>query len=90
MTPPLSHPDASTPRGDLPAPFTATRYHSLTVAREDLPEALEITAETEDGTIMGLRHTSLPTHGVQFHPESISTEHGHALLRNFLSLAEIV
>lgn len=74
----------------LPDPLTATRYHSLTVARKGLPDALEVTAETDDGVIMGLRHKSFPTHGVQFHPESISTEHGHALLRNFLRLAEIV
>jgi anthranilate synthase component 2 len=71
----------------LPSPFAATRYHSLTVARDDFPEALEITAETDDGVIMGLRHRELPIHGVQFHPESIASEHGHALLRNFLRLA---
>jgi anthranilate synthase/aminodeoxychorismate synthase-like glutamine amidotransferase len=68
----------------LPSPFTGTRYHSLVVAREELPAELAITAETEDGIIMGLRHKSLPIHGVQFHPESIATEHGHALLKNFL------
>jgi anthranilate synthase component 2 len=68
----------------LPTPFEATRYHSLVVAREDLPDTLEITAELEDGTIMGLRHRTLPIEGVQFHPESIASEHGHALLRNFL------
>ena len=71
----------------LPSPFSATRYHSLTVAREGFPEALEITAETEDGVIMGLRHRELPIQGVQFHPESIASEHGHALLENFLRLA---
>ncbi|MEE8189307.1 MAG: aminodeoxychorismate/anthranilate synthase component II [Kiloniellales bacterium] len=71
----------------LPSPFSATRYHSLTVACEGFPEALEITAETEDGVIMGLRHRELPIHGVQFHPESIASEHGHALLENFLRLA---
>jgi anthranilate synthase component II len=71
----------------LPSPFTATRYHSLVVERETLPAALEVTAETEDGLIMGLSHRSLPIHGVQFHPESIASEHGHALLRNFLDLA---
>ncbi len=70
----------------LPSPFTATRYHSLMVARQGLPEALEITAEAEDGTIMGLAHRDLPIHGVQFHPESIASEHGHALLRAFLQL----
>ena len=71
----------------LPSPFSATRYHSLTIAREGFPEALEITAETEDSVIMGLRHRELPVHGVQFHPESIASEHGHALLENFLRLA---
>ena len=68
----------------LPSPFDATRYHSLIVERESLPEVLEITAELEDGTIMGLRHRELPIEGVQFHPESIASEHGHALLKNFL------
>jgi anthranilate synthase component II len=71
----------------LPSPFTATRYHSLIVARDSLPDTLEITAQTEDGIIMGLQHKSLPLHGVQFHPESIATEHGHALLANFMRLA---
>ncbi len=73
----------------LPSPFQATRYHSLTVERETLPEALEITAEVADGTIMGLSHRTLPIHGVQFHPESIASEHGHALLQNFLDLARV-
>ncbi len=68
----------------LPSPFEATRYHSLVVERETLPEALEITAELDDGVIMGLRHRDLPIEGVQFHPESIATQHGHAMLRNFL------
>ena len=68
----------------LPSPFTATRYHSLVVERASLPAALEITAESEDGEIMGLRHRSLPVEGVQFHPEAMLTEHGHAMLRNFL------
>jgi len=71
----------------LPSPFTATRYHSLCVDRDSLPEALEITADLEDGTIMGLSHRDLPIHGVQFHPESIATEHGHALLKTFLDMA---
>ena len=69
----------------LPAPFEATRYHSLVVERDSLPEALEVTAELDDGTIMGLSHRTLPIHGVQFHPESIASEHGHALLKNFLN-----
>lgn len=69
----------------LPTPFDATRYHSLVVDRDSLPDALQITAELEDGTIMGLQHRSLPMHGVQFHPESIRSEHGHALLHNFLN-----
>jgi anthranilate synthase component 2 len=70
---------------DLPTPFEATRYHSLVVERYTLPECLEITAELDDGTIMGLQHRELPIHGVQFHPESIASEHGHKLLQNFLS-----
>lgn len=68
----------------LPKQFTVNRYHSLAIERESLPEALEITAWTDDGEIMGIRHQSLPIEGVQFHPESILTEHGHAMLRNFL------
>ena len=69
--------------------FTATRYHSLAVKRETLPEVLEVTAWTEDGEIMGLRHRTRPIHGVQFHPESIATESGHDLLGNFLDLAGV-
>jgi anthranilate synthase component 2 len=69
-------------------PMRATRYHSLIVERESLPDCLEITAETEDGTIMGFAHKTKPIHGVQFHPESIATHHGHALLANFLRLSE--
>jgi anthranilate synthase component 2 len=69
----------------LPSPLSATRYHSLVVDRATLPDCLEITAELEDGTIMGLAHRELPIEGVQFHPESIASEHGHAMLRNFLS-----
>jgi len=72
----------------LPPEFEATRYHSLTVKRETLPDCLEITAET-DGVIMGLQHKKLPLHGVQFHPESIASQHGHALLANFLDVAGI-
>ena len=68
----------------LPNPFTATRYHSLVIARESLPECLEVTAWTDDGEIMAVRHRSVPVEGVQFHPESILTEHGHDLLANFL------
>ncbi len=69
----------------LPQGFTATRYHSLIVEREGLPPCLEVSAETPDGVIMGLRHRELPIEGVQFHPEAILTEHGHDLLRNFLA-----
>jgi len=71
----------------LPSPFTATRYHSLIV--NDIPESLSVNARTEDGVVMGFRHRDLPIHGVQFHPESIATEHGHAMLANFLTMAGI-
>lgn len=71
----------------LPSPFKATRYHSLTVEPSTLPDCLAVTARTADGVIMGLKHRDLPIHGVQFHPESIASEHGHALLRNFLGAA---
>ena len=71
----------------LPNPFTATRYHSLIVKRSDLPEELVVTAFIQDGIIMGLRHATLPVYGVQFHPESIATSHGHDILKNFLDLA---
>ncbi|MDX8348742.1 aminodeoxychorismate/anthranilate synthase component II [Cognatiyoonia sp. IB215446] len=74
---------------NLPSPFDATRYHSLVVDRATLPTSLEITAELEDGTIMGLQHKDLPIHGVQFHPESIASEHGHKLLQNFLDLTRV-
>lgn len=73
----------------LKNPFTATRYHSLSVRREDLPEVLEVTAWTDDGEIMGFQHKTRPVHGVQFHPESIATECGHELLANFLRLAGV-
>lgn len=71
----------------LPNPFPATRYHSLIVERKTLPDCLRVTAETKDGLIMGLAHKDLPIYGVQFHPESIASEHGHTVLRNFLTLA---
>lgn len=70
---------------DVPSPFIATRYHSLAVERASLPDCLEVTAWTDDGEIMGIRHRALAVEGVQFHPESILTEHGHAMLRNFLN-----
>ena len=69
---------------DLPNPYTATRYHSLVIERETIPDCLEITAWTDDGEIMGVKHKTLAVEGVQFHPESILTEHGHDLLNNFL------
>ena len=71
---------------ELPTPYRVTRYHSLVIERETCPDCLEITAWTDDGEIMGVRHKSLAVEGVQFHPESIMTEHGHALLKNFLSM----
>lgn len=82
-TSPILHKDKGVFKG-IPSPFTATRYHSLIVERASLPDVLEVTAETEDGIIMGLQHKTLPLHGVQFHPESIASEHGHTLLKNFL------
>ena len=87
-TSPIEHEGRSVFRG-LPSPFTATRYHSLAVKRETLPEVLEVTAWTADGEIMGLSHRARPIHGVQFHPESIATEHGHDLLANFLDLVNV-
>ena len=87
-TSPIEHEGRSVFRG-LPSPFTATRYHSLAVKRETLPEVLDVTAWTADGEIMGLSHRTRPIHGVQFHPESIATEHGHDLLANFLDLANV-
>ncbi len=71
----------------VPSPFAATRYHSLVVAREGLPACLRVTADSDDGIIQGLAHRELPVHGVLFHPESIASEHGHRLLRNFLDMA---
>lgn len=73
----------------LPEPFTAIRYHSLAIERESKPDVLDVTAWTDDGEIMGVRHRTLPVEGVQFHPESILTEHGHALLRNFLESSAV-
>ncbi|MFB5269043.1 aminodeoxychorismate/anthranilate synthase component II [Paenibacillus enshidis] len=82
-TSPILHKGSSVFEG-LPSPFTATRYHSLLVERSSLPDCLEITAETAEGEIMGLRHKKFDVEGVQFHPESIITDHGHQILRNFL------
>jgi para-aminobenzoate synthetase component II len=82
-TSPIQHDGRTIFRG-LPSPFEATRYHSLLVRRETLPDCLEISAETQEGEIMGLRHRDLPVEGVQFHPESVLTEHGKELLRNFV------
>ena len=73
----------------LPESFAATRYHSLSVQREGLPDCLEVTAETDDGEIMGLKHRSMQVEGVQFHPESILSQHGHQLLKNFLDQVEV-
>jgi len=83
----IKHRGGSVFRG-INAPFKATRYHSLIVERERLPSELEVTAETEDGLVMALAHNRLPVHGVQFHPESIASEHGHLLLKNFLEIAD--
>ena len=83
-TSPVSH-DGSGVFEGLPSPFTATRYHSLVV--EDVPDTLIVNATSEDGHVMGFRHATLPIHGVQFHPESIATEHGHAMLANFMRAA---
>jgi len=74
---------------DIPNGFEATRYHSLTIDPESCPDCLEITAKTDDGIIMGVQHKELPIYGVQFHPESIITEHGHKILENFLKLSNI-
>ncbi len=84
---PVTHEGGSVFAG-LPSPLTATRYHSLTLAPDSIPECLEVTARTEDGVVMGLRHKELPLHGVQFHPESIASEEGHALLDNFLKITK--
>lgn len=81
----VTHTGAGVFKG-LPSPFTVIRYHSLAIERESLPDCLEITAWTDDGEIMGVRHKELKVEGVQFHPESILSEHGHALLKNFLTI----
>ncbi|NVD27543.1 aminodeoxychorismate/anthranilate synthase component II [Parasphingorhabdus flavimaris] len=85
-TSPVTH-DSSGVFAGLPSPYTATRYHSLIV--EDIPDSLPVNATADDGSVMGFRHESLPIHGVQFHPESIATEYGHALLANFMAIAGI-
>jgi anthranilate synthase component 2 len=85
-TSPVSHDGAGVFEG-LPSPFTATRYHSLIVT--DIPEELVVNATADDAHVMGFRHRTLPIHGVQFHPESIATEHGHALLANFLKVCGV-
>ncbi|MGN6376036.1 MAG: anthranilate synthase component II [Sphingomonas sp.] len=85
-TSPIEH-DGTGVFAQIPSPFTATRYHSLIV--EDIPASLAVNATAEDGSVMGFRHVALPIHGVQFHPESIATEHGHAMLANFLRVAGI-
>ena len=82
----ISH-DGSGVFTGLPSPFQATRYHSLIVRDDDLPDCFAVNARSPDGVIMGMRHKDLPMHGVQFHPESIATEHGHAMLANFMALA---
>ena len=82
----ISHNGTGVFRG-INGPFQATRYHSLVVERKTMPRELTVTAQTGDGLVMGLAHASLPVHGVQFHPESIASEHGHLLLKNFLDLA---
>ncbi|MFM5908429.1 MAG: anthranilate synthase component II [Novosphingobium sp.] len=85
-TSPVTH-DGTGLFSGLPSPFTATRYHSLIV--EDIPETLVVNARSDDGHVMGFRHAQLPIHGVQFHPESIATEHGHAMLANFLKICGV-
>jgi anthranilate synthase component II len=73
---------------DIPSPFKATRYHSLIIEKETLPDVLEVTAQTEDGVIMGIKHKELNIHSVQFHPESIASEYGHKLIKNFVDLIQ--
>ncbi len=85
----IIHHEAGSVFANLPTPLSATRYHSLVVERESLPAELAVTAALADGTIMGLAHRELPIHGVQFHPESIRSEHGHAMLKTFLDMAAV-
>jgi anthranilate synthase component 2 len=85
-TSPVTHDDSGVFEG-VPTPFTATRYHSLIV--ENIPDSLQVNARSDDGHVMGFRHRTLPIHGVQFHPESIATQHGHAMLANFLRLSGV-
>ena len=87
-TSPVEH-DGTGVFAGLASPITATRYHSLIVAEDGLPTELAVNARVADGTVMGVRHRQLPIHGVQFHPESIATEHGHAMLANFMAIAGI-
>jgi len=87
-TSPIEHDNSGIFEG-LPSPFTATRYHSLAIERQSIPDCLHINAWTSDGEIMGVRHKTQPIHGLQFHPESIASEHGHALMGAFLGLAGI-
>lgn len=82
------HRTATSVFAHVPEPFTATRYHSLTVVPETVPDELEVTAWTDDGVVMGLAHRELPLHGVQFHPESVLTEHGHLMLGTFLEMCD--
>ncbi len=84
----MHHKEKSVFKG-LPSPLSATRYHSLVVDRETLPDTLEITAWLDDGTIMGVQHREKPIHGIQFHPESIRSEHGHAMLKTFLDIVPV-
>ena len=87
-TSPVRH-DGSGVFADLPSPFEAARYHSLAIVPETMPECLLVNATAGDATVQGLRHRALPIHGVQFHPESVASEHGHALLANFIGLAQV-
>ena len=83
----IEHTDRGVFHG-IPSPFTATRYHSLTIDPDTMPDDLEVTARSDDGVIQGVQHRELPVYGVQFHPESIASEHGHAILKNFIDMSE--